>query len=243
MKPKEVLAFAKENGAQDGRHAIHRLPGAVAALRRSRSVSWMRAISRTGTASTRPASAAGSRSTRATCSSSPTRPRRKMDPFYAKPTLGADLRHRRPAHARDLLPRSPQHRPQGRSLSQEHRYRGHGATWVPRRSSSSSTTFASSPALTVLFIKSTPSKAPGTPAGTRAPTSGYKPRTKEAYFPCPPMDKFQDLRAEMTLVLEGLGIEIEAQHHEVATGQSEIDMHFKPLAPDGRPVDVVQIRS
>ena len=30
--------------------------------------------------------------------------------------------------------------------------------------------------------------------------------------------------------LEELGIEIEAQHHEVATaGQSEIDIHFKPL--------------
>jgi glutamine synthetase len=44
------------------------------------------------------------------------------------------------------------------------------------------------------------------------------------------MDKFQDLRTEMTLVLEGLGIDIEAQHHEVATaGQAEIDMRFKPL--------------
>jgi glutamine synthetase len=32
------------------------------------------------------------------------------------------------------------------------------------------------------------------------------------------------------LVLEALGIDIEAQHHEVATaGQSEIDMRFKPL--------------
>jgi len=59
---------------------------------------------------------------------------------------------------------------------------------------------------------------------------GYKPRYKEAYFPVPPMDKFQDLRTEMLLVLEELGIEIEAQHHEVASGgQAEIDMRFKPL--------------
>jgi glutamine synthetase len=44
------------------------------------------------------------------------------------------------------------------------------------------------------------------------------------------MDKFQDLRTEMVLVLQALGIEIEAQHHEVATaGQCEIDMRFKPL--------------
>lgn len=62
------------------------------------------------------------------------------------------------------------------------------------------------------------------------PNLGYKPRHKEGYFPVPPMDKFQDLRTEMLLTLEGLGIEIEAQHHEVATaGQAEIDMRFKPL--------------
>jgi glutamine synthetase len=62
------------------------------------------------------------------------------------------------------------------------------------------------------------------------PNLGYKPRHKEGYFPVPPMDKFQDLRSEMVLTLESLGIEIEAQHHEVATaGQAEIDMRFKPL--------------
>jgi len=62
------------------------------------------------------------------------------------------------------------------------------------------------------------------------PNLGYKPRPKEGYFPVPPMDKFQDLRTEMVLTLQNLGIEIEAQHHEVATaGQAEIDMRFKPL--------------
>jgi len=62
------------------------------------------------------------------------------------------------------------------------------------------------------------------------PNLGYKPRHKEGYFPVPPMDKFQDLRTEMVLTLEKLGIETEAQHHEVATaGQAEIDMRFKPL--------------
>jgi glutamine synthetase len=62
------------------------------------------------------------------------------------------------------------------------------------------------------------------------PNLGYKPRPKEGYFPVPPMDKFQDLRTEMVLTLEELGIETECQHHEVATaGQSEIDMRFKPL--------------
>ncbi len=66
------------------------------------------------------------------------------------------------------------------------------------------------------------------------PNLGYKPRPKEGYFPVPPMDKFQDLRTEMVLVLESLGIEVEAQHHEVATaGQAEIDMRFKPLLQMG----------
>ena len=62
------------------------------------------------------------------------------------------------------------------------------------------------------------------------PNLGYKPRHKGGYFPVPPMDKFQDLRTEMVLVLESLGIDVECQHHEVATaGQAEIDMRFKPL--------------
>ena len=62
------------------------------------------------------------------------------------------------------------------------------------------------------------------------PNLGYKTRSKEGYFPVPPNDKFQDLRTEMMLTLESLGIEVECQHHEVATAaQAEIDMRFKPL--------------
>jgi glutamine synthetase len=59
---------------------------------------------------------------------------------------------------------------------------------------------------------------------------GYKPRYKEGYFPCAPTDKLNDLRNTMMLTLEDIGIPIEAQHHEVATGgQAEIDMRFGPL--------------
>jgi glutamine synthetase len=66
------------------------------------------------------------------------------------------------------------------------------------------------------------------------PNLGYKPRHKQGYFPVPPMDKFQDLRSEMLLVLEELGIAVECQHHEVATaGQAEIDMRFQPLLTMG----------
>ncbi|MGD9097532.1 MAG: type I glutamate--ammonia ligase [Desulfobacterales bacterium] len=67
-----------------------------------------------------------------------------------------------------------------------------------------------------------------------APNLGYKPRHKQGYFPVPPMDKFQDLRTEMLLVLEQIGIAVECQHHEVATaGQAEIDMRFQPLLKMG----------
>ncbi|MGE4606763.1 MAG: type I glutamate--ammonia ligase, partial [Myxococcota bacterium] len=58
----------------------------------------------------------------------------------------------------------------------------------------------------------------------------HKPRYKEGYFPLPPTDSMQDLRTEMVLQMEALGIEIEAHHHEVGTaGQAEIDMKFGPL--------------
>ncbi len=66
------------------------------------------------------------------------------------------------------------------------------------------------------------------------PNLGYKPRHKEGYFPTPPTDSFQDLRSEMVIELENLGISCEAQHHEVATaGQAEIDMRFAPLVQMG----------
>ncbi len=59
----------------------------------------------------------------------------------------------------------------------------------------------------------------------------FKPRAQEGYFPAPPLDKHQDLRTEMVLTMEKLGIEVEAQHHEVATaGQAEIDMKFDTLS-------------
>jgi glutamine synthetase len=62
------------------------------------------------------------------------------------------------------------------------------------------------------------------------PNLGFKPRYKEGYYPVPPMDHFQDLRSEMILVMESLGIDIEIQHHEVGTaGQAEIDMRFDTL--------------
>ena len=62
------------------------------------------------------------------------------------------------------------------------------------------------------------------------PNLGYKIRNKEGYFPVAPNDTQQDIRTEMCLVMEQLGIKIERQHHEVATGgQAEIDFRFDTL--------------
>jgi glutamine synthetase len=62
------------------------------------------------------------------------------------------------------------------------------------------------------------------------PNLGYKPRYKEGYFPVPPMDSQQDIRSEMVLLMEEVGIQVETHHHEVATaGQAEIDMRFDSL--------------
>src|SRR5205085_12416981 len=47
---------------------------------------------------------------------------------------------------------------------------------------------------------------------------------------CPTADSQHDLRLEMMLIVNECGLQIEAQHHELATGgQGEIDMRFAPL--------------
>ena len=62
------------------------------------------------------------------------------------------------------------------------------------------------------------------------PNLGYKPSYKGGYFPVSPTDTYHDLRTEMVLAMQKVGIVVEAHHHEVGTGgQCEIDMKFSPL--------------
>ncbi|MDX6749072.1 type I glutamate--ammonia ligase [Geminicoccaceae bacterium 1502E] len=62
------------------------------------------------------------------------------------------------------------------------------------------------------------------------PNLGFKVRPKEGYLPVMPTDSLNDLRAEMALVMQEIGLTVECHHHEVATaGQCEIDMKFDSL--------------
>ena len=66
------------------------------------------------------------------------------------------------------------------------------------------------------------------------PNLGYKPRYKEGYFPVSPTDSQQDIRTEMCMIMERMGIPVERQHHEVASaGQAEIDIRFNSLLKMG----------
>ena len=68
---------------------------------------------------------------------------------------------------------------------------------------------------------------------------GHRPGVKGGYFPVPPVDAFQDIRAAMCNALEELGLVVEVHHHEVATaGQSEIGVGANTLV---RKADEVQI--
>lgn len=63
------------------------------------------------------------------------------------------------------------------------------------------------------------------------PFSGhYKMRRKEGYFPVRPHDQHQDMRSEMCLVADQLGLQVERSHHEVAgPGQGEINYKYSDL--------------
>ena len=153
-----------------------------------------------------------------------------LDPFTDAAHAGDDLQHPGPDHARGLLARSAQRRPQGGQLPEEHRHRRHllhrargrvlhlrRRALRPERRTKATTT-------------STASKASGTAAATKSPNLGYKLRYKEGYFPVPPADQLMNIRNEMMQTMIDCGLDVEAQHHEVATGgQSEIDLRFHDL--------------
>lgn len=59
---------------------------------------------------------------------------------------------------------------------------------------------------------------------------GHRPGLKGGYFPVPPVDSLNDMRAAMCLAMEEMGVTVEVHHHEVATaGQCEIGTMFNTL--------------
>ena len=69
--------------------------------------------------------------------------------------------------------------------------------------------------------------------------TGHRPGVKGGYFPVPPVDAFQNIRASMCNVLEEMGMVVEVHHHEVATGgQCEIGVGAGGLV---RKADEVQM--
>ncbi|HLA35571.1 MAG TPA: type I glutamate--ammonia ligase [Rhodocyclaceae bacterium] len=60
--------------------------------------------------------------------------------------------------------------------------------------------------------------------------TGHRPTVKGGYFPVPPVDSLNDIRAQMCIALESCGVPVEVHHHEVATaGQCEIGTKFSSL--------------
>jgi glutamine synthetase len=59
---------------------------------------------------------------------------------------------------------------------------------------------------------------------------GHRPKVKGGYFPVPPVDSLHDLRSQMCLAIEEMGVTTEVHHHEVGTaGQCEIGALFNTL--------------
>ena len=67
---------------------------------------------------------------------------------------------------------------------------------------------------------------------------GHRPKAKGGYFPVPPVDSGNDLRAEMVSTLEEMGVDVEKHHHEVAPSQHELGIKFNELV---KQADAMQI--
>ena len=230
MTPKEVLALCREKDVKavdlrfmdfPGLWQHFTIPVEQAGRGRLRGRPGLRRLQH-------PRLAGDQRERHARGARSPRRP--SLDPFTELPTLSMICNIQDPITREDYTPRPAQRRPQGGQLPEEHRHRRHllhrpgGRVLHLRRRP------LRSAARTQATTTSTASRASGTAAATRSPNLGYKLRYKEGYFPVPPADQMMDIRNEMMQTMIDCGLDVEAQHHEVATGgQAEIDLRFDEL--------------
>lgn len=71
--------------------------------------------------------------------------------------------------------------------------------------------------------------------------TGHRPGVKGGYFPVPPVDSLNDIRAAMCLTMEQMGVIPEVHHHEVGTaGQCEIGTQFDTLVTRADTVQIVK---
>ena len=190
---------------------------------------WKRSRSKKASVSTAPAFAVGSTSTRATCSSIPDPDTAFVDPFTKETTLSLICNIFDPI-TKERYPRDPR----GIANKAEAYVKSTGlATDIYFGPEAEFFIFDGvrvdvQPQHSFFYIDS--AEGAWNSGRDEQPNLGYKLRFKEGYFPVPPADSLQDIRTEMMLEIMKLGIEVEAQHHEVATaGQSEIDLKFDTL--------------
>ena len=140
FKPKDVIDFAKEQGAKFVDLKFIDLPGHLAAHPRSPSTRLNDDLFEEGIgfdgSSVRgwqPINASDMNMTPDPSTAA------RIDPFYAQKHAEHDLQDQRPRHRAGLRPRPALHRPEGREPRQGERHRRHHRTSAPRPSSSSST--------------------------------------------------------------------------------------------------------
>jgi glutamine synthetase len=67
---------------------------------------------------------------------------------------------------------------------------------------------------------------------------GHRPGVKRGYFPVPPVDNAEAIRAEMMVNMVEMGVAVEKDHHEVAPSQHELGFVFDTLV---KSADLIQV--
>ncbi len=143
---------------------------------------------------------------------------------------GHHLRRSGADHRRALQPRSARHGQEGRGVWSSRWASATPSSSARKPNSSCSTTFATRPTPYNTGFKLDSSELPiNSDTEYEGGNLGHRIRTKGGYFPVPPQDSVQDMRAEMLGAMAKMGVKVEKHHHEVASAQHELGMKFDTL--------------